>query len=83
MDIQTDNVVIPNQASRSFTPNLETNAPLNDPDIIMEEVPGNSQIPSRTSKKKNKQKRDASDHVPQYEVEVEIMKGRTITRDLT
>src|SRR6266542_3178809 len=59
-----DDACAPNQYSSSPLPDLDPISPMVDPDVTMEEASGNSRTPTRASKKKNKQKRDALDHVP-------------------
>src|SRR6266542_1165453 len=47
MDAQHDDVVATNHYSSSSLPDLDPITTLEDPDVIMEELPGNSRTPSR------------------------------------
>ncbi len=64
MDTTHNDAIAPNQSSMTPSPDLVLITPADDPDVIMEEAPGNSRTPPHASKKKNKQKRNAPDHVP-------------------
>jgi len=64
VDTTHNDAIAPNQSSMTPSPDLVLITPADDPDVIMEEAPGNSWTPPHASKKKSKQKRNAPDHVP-------------------